>query len=415
MPAAASLRWTAAPLLLLVLLCQLGFCLKSLPNSLAGNVDLRVFYTSGYLVGHGQGAHLYDPDAQREVQNALVSPNPRTLPFLYPAFAALLFVPLSLLSYKAAFVVFLLLNLAALFVTAHILRTRLALVRPTPTWLLALLFLALFPVSMALMQGQVTFLLLLLYTACFATLRNERYLLAGLLFSATLIKFQLTLPITALLLLWHPRGRMSLFAGFASGAAFLAGLSLAITGPGVTMQYLERLLHITHSTLQAPEQARQQYGMFAADMPNLHGLIFLLTHGRPIGTPLLILASALVFLWAVRQRRTPGASLGTALPIAMLLSYHLQAYDLTLLLLPLAVAAASLQGATPSRPLPSRMIALAVAILVLPIAPLLLVHGLCALFLVAIVAIVASLAVPGSDANSARKKRWGMNPTSRTA
>jgi hypothetical protein len=51
------------------------------------------------------------------------------------------------------------------------------------------------------------------------------------------------------------------------------------------------------------------------------------------------------------------------------------------------------------------MIALAVSILVLPIAPLLLVHGLCALFLVAIVAIVASLAA--QEAEPIRQEKRG--------
>src|SRR6185312_10779083 len=78
--------------------------------------------------------------------------------------------------------------------------------------------------------------------------------------------------------------------------------------------------------------AKVHYGMFPVDMPNLHGLTFGLTHGASWGLALNIVLCCIVMVFAARQK----ASLLIALPAAMLVSYHMQPHDLTLLLLPLS-------------------------------------------------------------------------------
>ena len=82
--------------------------------------------------------------------------------------------------------------------------------------------------------------------------------------------------------------------------------------------------------------------MFPARMPDLHGLFFLLSHGQRWGLLLTLGASLAVMLWAALQR----PSLPLALLAALLVSYHLQPHDLTLLLLPIGLL---LEGAAASR------------------------------------------------------------------
>jgi len=304
-------QWASIPLLLCLLLCQLGLCANSLNRSLSGFVDFRVFYASGHLLAIGNASRLYDPDTQRQAQNSLIAPDSRTLPFLYPPFAALLYAPFALLPYKLAFFALALINLTLLFIVARWLQRRLNPSEYLPAWLsppaLALLVpLCLFPVSIALMQGQTTFLLLLLYTACFLALERGRSFLAGALLAATLLKFQLTIPIALLFLIWR-QGRF--LRGFTCGVAALAVLSFALVGPHGITHYCASLAHITSQTLSHPEVAHQQYGMSAREMPNLHGLFVLLTEapshsptGFPLAYALTAISSILVFVWAARQR-----------------------------------------------------------------------------------------------------------------
>ena len=79
----------------LLLLCQATACYLGADAPLKGRVDLRAFYAAGTILRNGHGAQLYDYNYQEQVQNAVVGPRANALPFLYPSFAALPFVPLA--------------------------------------------------------------------------------------------------------------------------------------------------------------------------------------------------------------------------------------------------------------------------------------------------------------------------------
>src|SRR5260370_385509 len=67
--------------------------------------DLRVFYTPGYMLRTGQRRDLYSFLAVRRNQDATVAADNAAVPFLHPAFEAVVFVPLSFLPYRAAYFV----------------------------------------------------------------------------------------------------------------------------------------------------------------------------------------------------------------------------------------------------------------------------------------------------------------------
>src|SRR5437879_6573714 len=96
------------------------FCIQFLawltffPNALRGHADFRQLYIAGYMVRTGHRTQLYDYAAQTFFQNALVSNGELALPFIRPAYQALLFVPFSLFSYRTAYLGFLLLNVLLL-------------------------------------------------------------------------------------------------------------------------------------------------------------------------------------------------------------------------------------------------------------------------------------------------------------
>jgi len=312
-----------------LLLCQAAACYLGADAPLKGNVDLRAFYAAGTVLRSGHGAQLYDYDYQAQVQNAVVGPRANALPFLYPSFAALPFVPLSLLRYRAAFFVWLGLNLGLLVLDAFLLRPWLPYFAERSWIALPAFYGCLFGVSVALLQGQISFLLLVVYCGAWVLLRQKRPFLAGLLLSLGLMKFQIAIPVLVLFLLWK---QWRVVSGFLAGAAALAVVSIALVGRTGVSVYFHAMSNMTRQTAFHAAAAKVHYGMFPVDMPNLHGLTFGLTHGASWGLALNIALCCIVMVFAARQK----ASLSIALPAAMLVSYHMQPHDLTLLLLPLS-------------------------------------------------------------------------------
>jgi hypothetical protein len=295
-------------------------------SALQGKTDFRTFYTTGHMLRTGDA--IYDYGAENSAQSALVSPNANALPFLSPPYAALLFVPLSLVSYRTAYFIFFALNLGFCALALYLMRpftaTLDALWRPATT----VLFLSFLPLGIALVFGQVSLLLLLLYCACFVALQSGKAALAGVFLALALIKFQIALPIALLFLIWR---QWRFLSGFLLGALALALVSLRVTGAKVLEIYLHSLFTMSQQSSGTGVQPR--YGMFPAQMPNLYGFLHTLSGGATWALALAILCSLVALLWAAMQK----PSLPLALLAGLLVSYHLFLYDLTLLLLPICL------------------------------------------------------------------------------
>jgi Glycosyltransferase family 87 len=314
----------AAILYLLILQCVA--LLPSIPGSLAGNADFRNLYTAGYMVRSGARHRLYDYQLQGRLQGMLTS-RPGLLPYVYPACTALLFAPLSLLGYRAAYGVFFAANLLLLWLSARLMRDNLphlaALWPPLPV----ALFFCFLPATVALMHGQTSILLLALYCAAFASLRKERPLLAGILVGLAVLKIQFALPVALLFFLWR---RWRFVAGFLAGTAAALVVSLGVTGYAVFVQYWRSLLL---TAADVPGRIKPLH-MPPAMMANLHGFAQLLLGGAPWVARLAVAASLLLLLWIARR----PASLPIAIAGALLISPYMGVHDLTLLLLPLVLA-----------------------------------------------------------------------------
>jgi hypothetical protein len=321
-----SLVWLLVPILLF---CQIVACIVGAGPSLAGNIDLRPFYSAGVIVRAGHASLLYDYEYQRVIQNAVVSYRSAALPFLYPPFAALLFVPLSWFSYRTAFFLLLVMNLALLVGAAVLLQRAAPGLRQRSPLLVAAIFGCMFGVSMALMQGQISLILLLIYCGSFLLDRAGRHVAAGMLLACGLMKFQIAIPVVVLYVLWR---QWRLVLGFLSGAAILGGVSLLMVGRQGVVNYLRSLFAVAGEGALDPAAAKAHYGMFPTQMPNLHGLTYAISHGAHWGQILNVALCCVVIVYAARQK----ASMLVALPAAMLVSYHMQPHDLTLLLLPLS-------------------------------------------------------------------------------
>lgn len=377
----------------LMVVFEIGVCWVGRRTSLDGRVDFKAFYCAGRLLLLGRGGEVYSAATQHAIQGGVLGLQGQTLPFLYPAFAALLFVPLALLPYRYAFVVWMLCNLVVFAVAVRLLVREGSILEGLPPAVRYLLFAVPLAVAMALMQGQITFLLLLVFVAVNRLFRRGAHFLAGLVLALALVKFQLAVPVALLFFGWRC---YRVFAGFMLGAAGLSLVSVGVCGRSAMLAYGRSLLRIGQTTWVAPGAAQGRYGMFAGDMPNLHGLCFTLLAGRPAGVWMAVAASILVMLWAWRQ----PPSLAVALPAAMLVSYHMQAYDLVLLLVPMTLAAgrppqsAGREGRdTTLRLHRLKLLAAALVLMSPPVAAWLLVKGLLSLLAGAVLLVL----VAGAD------------------
>lgn len=316
------MRLLVKNLLLLAMLAGVAMLLARGFPRIEQGTDFPEFYAAAHMVREGVGRQLYNAAAQREFQ-ARYTGRVGTY-FNHPPFELLVYLPLARWPIERAYLLWSLLNVGLLLVTARILAPY---VLPQWDWRLPAAGAWLFaPVLLNLIQGQDSVLLLLLLTLTFAALKRERPLLAGALLACGLFKFHLVLPIAAVALFAK---RWRLLAGFAAVGILLALVSAAISGWGWFVAYAQFLVEMSGLPLA---------GIHPKEMANLRGLIALLLPASA-WTPLTAASSLLILGCAIWNSNRAGTDLSfaNAVMAATLVSYHLSPHDLSLLLLPMAL------------------------------------------------------------------------------
>lgn len=394
------LAWTAVVALLLL---QIGFLWGGMARSLHGSTDFRAFYATGRLVAVYHGHDIYNLARQADAQHSWISRNDQTLPFLYPAFAALLFAPFGWLSFKAAFLAFAAINILILVLITRWVAKELGVQTPGASWPAYALTFGAISTAMTLLQGQITCLLLAIFVGGLILARRRRETLAGIVLSLLLVKFQLAIPIALLLCAWR---RWNLVRGMLGGAVVLGLTSVMVAGLAGTMEYVRMMSGLTQATAVDPVAAKAMYGMFPSDMPNIHGVAYVLARGSHVSLLITILISGALIAWAAMRDR----GLPAALCVAMLVSYHFQAYDMTLLVIPFSVALGEiirqrsdlgpLRLADLPRTLRGRpgLLTLAAGLLIAPVGAAIVYHRISCLFCAATVAVLVSLCSPSERA-----------------
>jgi hypothetical protein len=290
------------------------------------------------MVRTGHARELYDYNAQKLFQDQRVSREPVLMPFIRPPFDALLFVPFSFLSYSSAYVAFLILSIALLVAAVRLLRPWTENLRAGHKWLPIAIFASFVPVASALMLGQDSILLLALFSASMLALEKERDVTAGALAGLGLFKFHLLIPLALLLLCWR---RFRFFAGFSSIAAALAMISIWVASAAQIRFYAESLLNIGQGGNGGAHELLR-YPLPVTMMASVHGLVNGLfgepSISRTIVTILLVVGVISCVAIAVPKACPTEWLIPIALTTAVLVSYYLFIYDLTILLLPLTFA-----------------------------------------------------------------------------
>ena len=311
--------------------------LTFLPKALRGHADFRQLYVAGYMVRTGHRTQLYDYAAQTYFQNTLVSNDERALPFIRPAYQALMFVPFSLLPYRTAYLGFLLLNVLLLALAFLILQPRLRGLSRVWPGLPPALFLGFYPVALALMQGQDSILLLALLAAALVSLERNRDLTAGALAGVGLFKFQIVVPIVLLFLLWR---RWRFVKGFMFSAILVGLLSFITSGWAETVVFVHSLLSVGAGLPAVPGEIN--FPLRINIMANLRGLIYGLASLRAprlwLQATTLLLSSLVVISVRARGRQQRGGdALILAITAGVVVSYYLFIHDLSILLIPIVL------------------------------------------------------------------------------
>ncbi len=294
-------------------------------QSLALQSDLRGFYSAGYMLRAGQRRDIYDFPSIRRNQDEKITADDGVFPFVHPAYEAVFFIPLSLLPYLAARVVWAGFNLVLLGLIYRLLRPCIAdLSAIGPKWMPPALLLGFMPIAFTIIEGQDSLVLLLILILVYRRIESNE-LQAGLLLSLGMFRFQVLLPIVALFLLWRS---FRLVAGWIAGSAAVLSVSALVVGISAQVQGYARLLR---------ELARiSSLWPLLRRMPNLRALAAVCK----LGMAPLVLASLSIFILAAvaGSRKNAQQRLLLAITVSAVVPYYLCFHDLSVLALPLLVA-----------------------------------------------------------------------------
>jgi hypothetical protein len=287
------------------------------------------------MLRNGYGHQLYNPDLQTQLENVVVGPSDTPLPFNHLAYESLIFAPLSQSSYRTAYLIFLLVNVALLTGCFRLLQPWMGNLASVYWWLPAALYIAFLPIAVALIQGQDSIILLTLLALSFALLEREQEMMAGALAGLAVFKFQIAIPIFLLFLCWRC---WRFVGGFALSAGAAVAVSALLVGIAQMNFYAHSLLSIS---VNATRSDYIRNAITPNSMPNLRGLIFgLANHHIPNLwiQALVTIASIALFTWISMQGqfRRGSEALLVAVIAATLLSYHLFTHDLAILFIPIS-------------------------------------------------------------------------------
>jgi len=296
--------------------------------------DFSCFYRAGRMVIEGDGSRVYDLAAERQYDQRLGTGfldkqgHSFSLPFVFPPYSLVLFAPLACLPYRLAELAWFVVNMGMLLALPFALRRRSQWRDKTiaAELLAPVLFL---PVVLALMQGQPSILLLLLFAIAFAALAHGNDARAGMVLAFGTLKPQLVLPMLLALVIWR---KWRTLAAFVSTSIALLGVSIAIVGWRAAWEYPRALMKFN-------QLSGNLAGEHPASMPNLRGCLYLLLQARSSGAAGITAALSLLLLLAMamlltRRARVSPTSYSLVVVVTLLVSYHAYLHDDSLLLLP---------------------------------------------------------------------------------
>jgi len=299
-------------------LSAMWIALGSLILPSARSHDFLNLYTGASLAHEGRFADLHDPEVQLARERQIFPQLNALVPFVRPAFYAALLIPLALLPYGTAFVVWI--------------AAQTILLVACWTWIWrrfgpdALVFAALFlPCPLGIASGQDCVMMLALFILAFELAERSRWFAAGAALALMLVKFHLILLWPVALLIQR---RWRMLAGFCATALSLVAICVALGGFRSLRVYAALLQNKSLDHLSpSPELMISFQGLLA----NLG----IQAHWASAVFVTIAIAIA-IFLWSVRAAPLWRMFAITAVASLWIVP-HVYGYDASLLLLPIAL------------------------------------------------------------------------------
>lgn len=324
--------------------------------------DFVAYYGGARLVALGHSSSLYNFTVLGRFEAALVHPlhvRDGVLPFIYPPYLAVTLAPLAALSYNAAYFAWLVLNCCLVGIVLYAL-CRYAGLRGRAAALFWVASLSFLPVFVGVVQGQTSPLLLALTTLAVLALVGGHEGIAGAALAVALVKPPYVVPFLLVLLV---RRRWRALLAFAAVAGLLTAVPTMLIGLSSDRAYLQTLVRATGW--------HNQFGYGAQWNQSLSGFTELLIPGR--AATLVALVTGVAFLcllgWSAHRSARIDEALALAALVALLISPHVLIHDLSLLVLPVAVALKSrpLHGPTLAAILVAGYLALLAGLRIAPV------------------------------------------------
>jgi hypothetical protein len=229
-------RWIGAGIVLATLI---AFGLQTAVVTRTGFLlgDFRAFYCAARVASHGADPYRAEPLRSCEVgigTTPFFQKNPGvTIPAPLPGYAIAALVPLALLPFAAAAVIWSLLLLIAWFACIATV-TRFARI----SWESSLAIFALSLGMLSLPFGEVVPLALAFICLAAYCAADERYGAAALMAAASMIEPHLGLPACIALAVWRPAARLPIALAWCA----LGALSFAVLGPATNLEYFASVL-----------------------------------------------------------------------------------------------------------------------------------------------------------------------------
>jgi hypothetical protein len=303
----------------------IGWLRFALTSNLQGP-DFYIYYSISLLLLHRGPSAVYDFAVQKQFQEQVTAQwggQFILLPHILPPWVTLIFYPLGLLSYRAAYLAW---GATILFLVglAIALLLRTAGLRGRAALLGAAAAAASLPVAVLLFQGQSDAPMIAASAAAALAWTRHRAGPAGAYAALALVKPQLVLLLPALFLV---RRSWRAVAAFSAGSVLLVLLSLLAFGPSACIAWLRILAPWAFAgRTNFPVDTQAQF--------SLRGLLLLV--GVPLALQLVVLVIGLLALAAVLlvSRADPRLELALAIVGSMAMSPYQHAHDLALLIIP---------------------------------------------------------------------------------
>jgi hypothetical protein len=288
--------------------------------------DFISFYAAGTLIREDP-SHLYDEEKQARVQEQITGEatptnGPGFLPFSYPPITAFLFAPFTLLSYSAAFMAMFCLNIFLAGIGLHVMAKRLSLSADLSS-LIVLCFAAALSTYQTVSNGQLSFLVFLLYIFVIADILAGKAS-AGVWAGLLAIK-PTSLPLVGLWFLVKREWKALGYAVSIGGA--LVVVSFALIGFGSIGGFLE----------MSSKMASGEYlTVHTLHMTNLRALSLFLGLGDGLWA---FVSAIVVLLLCWKSQKTDETSCAALLLAVVLVTPHIHVQDLNLLWIVVALVA----------------------------------------------------------------------------